>query len=296
MAFFWQQTLNGLVLGAVYALFALGFSLVLANLRIFHVAHEGVFAWGAIAAYFATDRLGLPFAVGLLLAVVAGGTLNAVLYVVALRRLVNRPRSDLQGFVASIGALIVLIQLGEIVLSRRTVRLPMDAFPVTTWDVGVVRISSIQLLIVVLTIMSVVFLRWLMERTQLGREITTVAYDRELASLLGINSDRVTLIVFFLSGAFAAVAAVLLAVAFNVISATMGAAFVVLAVAITVVGGFGSVQGTFVAGIIVGLASSYTTAYITSAYREVVIFALMLGFLILRPSGLFKVPQVEARA
>lgn len=296
MTFFLQQTLNGVVNGAVLALFALGFSLVLSNLRIFHVAHEGVFAWGAIAAWFMMETLGLPFVVGAGAGILFAATLNVVLYFFPLRPLAEAKETELRGFVASIGSVIILIEVGELVLKGRTVRFPFEAFTVTTMTIGSISISSIQILIVMASLAVFLLLRWLVERTSLGRAIRAAAFDRELSALLGVNVDRVTAGVFALSGALGGLAAVLLAVAFNVISADMGATYLLLAVAVTVVGGFGSVKGTFIAGMIVGLAASYTTAYLTSAFQLVVVFALMMGFLVMRPSGLFRVPQAEIRA
>jgi branched-chain amino acid transport system permease protein len=296
MEFFLQQSTNGIVLGCVYALFALGFSLVLANLKIFHVAHEGVFTWGAVIAWFLMEKLSLPLLVAFPLVMVAVGLLNVLLYGVLIRHLEKRTNRELAGFISSLGGLIVLVEAAEIVLDRKTVRLPFDAFPIKTWDLGWIQISSIQLLMVGVALVAFALMEWLVERTAVGREIKTVAYDRELASLLGVNADRVSAIVFFVSGAFGAISAMLVAIAFNVVNSDLGASFLVLAIAVTVIGGFGSIRGALVGGLLVGLASTYTTGYVTSSFREVVVFALMLGFLVVRPTGLFKVAQAGQRA
>ena len=296
MEFFLQQSVNGVVLGCVYALFALGFSLVLANLKIFHVAHEGVFTWGAVFAWLLMERLSIPLWLALPLIIVAVGALNVLLYAVLIRHLERRANRELAGFISSLGGLIVLVQAAEIVLGRKTVRLPFEAFPVHTWNLGLIQFSSIQALMVGAAVVGFAFLEWLVERTEVGREIKTVAYDRELASLLGVNADRISAVVFFVSGAVGAVSAVLVAIAFNVVNAELGASFLVLAIAVTVIGGFGSVRGALVGGLLVGLASTYTTGYVTSSFREVVVFLLMLAFLVARPTGLFKVAEAGHRA
>ena len=296
MEFFLQQSTNGIVLGCVYALFALGFSLVMANLKVFHVAHEGVFTWGAVFAWLLMEKVDLPLLVAAPLMVVAVGLLNVLLYGILIRHLERRTNRELAGFISSLGGLIVLVEAAEIVLDRKTVRLPFNAFPIHTWDLGWIQVSSIQVLMVGVAVVAFALMHWMVERTEVGREIKTVAYDRELASLLGVNPDRVSAIVFFVSGALGAISALLVAIAFNVVSSDLGASFLVLAIAVTVIGGFGSVRGALVGGLLVGLASTYTTGYVTSSFREVVVFAFMLAFLVVRPTGLFKVAEAGHRA
>jgi branched-chain amino acid transport system permease protein len=294
--FLLQQSTNGIVLGSVYALFALGFSLVLANLRIFHVAHEGVFTWGAVFAWYLMDQLSWPFLLAVPAVVVLSGTLNVILYAVLIRHIERRANRELAGFISSLGGLIILVELAEIVLDRKAVRLPFKAFPIEVWDLGPIQISSVQLLMVAAAAVCFIGLQWLIEFTETGREIKAVAFDRELASLLGVRVDRVSAIVFFVSGALGGLVAILVAIAFNVINSGLGATYLVLAIAVTVIGGFGSVKGAFLAGIIVGLLSAYTTAYITSSFREVVVFGLLMLFLTVRPTGIFSVRDAAGRA
>ena len=296
MQFFTQQSINGVLLGLVYALFALGFSLVMANLKIFHVSHEGVFTWGAMIAWIMMDKMSMPVLIAAPLMIVAAGLLNVLLYMVLIRHLERRVNRELSGFISSLGGLIILVELSEIILDRQTVRLPFNAFPIHTWELGWIRFSSIQLLIAGVAIVAFAFMEWLVDRTEIGREIKAVAYDREVASLLGVNADWVSAVVFFVSGAFGAVSALLVAIAFNIINSELGASFLVLAIAVTVIGGFGSVRGVLVGGLLVGLVSTYTTGYITSSYREVVVFVVMLVFLVVRPTGLFKVAESGHRA
>jgi branched-chain amino acid transport system permease protein len=296
MDFFLQQTANGLALASVLALFALGFSLVLANLKIFHVAHEGVFAWGAVFAWLLMDRLDFPFVLAAIGSIIGAGLLNVLAYLLLIRRLEGRPNAELAGFISSLGGVIVLSEAAEVVLDRSTKRLPFDAFPIHVWEIAGVRVSSIQATMVVSTVAAFIFLHWLVERTEVGREMKTVAYDRELAGLLGINAQRVSALVFFISGGFGGLAAVLVAVAFNVIDSQLGQAYLVIAIAVTVIGGFGSIKGAVVGAVIVGLASTYTTSYWTSSFRDVVVFGMLMLFLMIRPTGLFRVPDAVGRA
>lgn len=296
MSFFLQQSVNGVVLGSVFALYALGFSLVLANLKVFHVAHAAVFTWGAIFAWQLTDRLEFPLLLALPAAAVLSGVLNTISYFILIRHLERRRHKELAAFISSLGGLIVLAELAAMRLDRSDVRLPFDLFPVQTWRVGTVQLSSIQLLIVGVAITTFFVLRWLIDRTEIGREVTAVAFDRELANVLGVNADRVSMFVFFISGAIAGIGAVLVAIAFNVINSELGGAYMVLAIAVMVIGGFGRISGTFAGGLLVGLAAAYTTGYLTSSYREVVVYLLLLVFLVVRPSGLFPAPDLAGRA
>ena len=288
MGFFAQQTLNGVVLGSVYALYALGFGLVLANLRIFHVAHAGVFTWGAIVSWQLTTGSGLPLVVAMPVAALLGGLLNVAAYAVFIRHLVDRRDRELAAFISSVGGLIVLVELAGMRLQHSTVRLPGDVFPVASWTAGPLRVTALQLTMVLSTALLVAALGWLVRRTQFGRELRAVAYNRQLAALLGADVDRVSAAVFFLSGALAAIAATLVAVAFNVVDSHLGQSYLLIALAAMVVGGFGSVIGVLVGGILIGLASSYSTAFLATSYRDLAVFGLLLLFLALRPSGIFR--------
>jgi branched-chain amino acid transport system permease protein len=294
MGFFAQQTFNGLVVGLVFSLFALGFALVLANLRIFNVAHEGVFVWGAIAAYFFSGVLHWPFVLAAVAAAISAALVNCLIYLLAIRHLLGRHDREMAGFVSSLGALIVLTQLADIALNQNSVRLPFNAFPIAVWHVGSLEISSIQLAMALAAIVVFVALWWLLEHSGVGRDIKAVTYDRELASIYGVNVERTTLTVFALSGLLAGIAAVLFSVAYIVISADIGDSYGLTAIAITVVGGFGSPVGTIVAGVGIGLVSSWTTAYVTTSYSEVVVFALMLAVLVVFPNGLVKTSEAAA--
>lgn len=284
-----QQSLNGLVLGAVYGLFALGFGLVLANLKIFSMAHEGVFAWSALATYFLMSVLKLPIILSYIGALAAGTCLSVITYLVLIKHLHKRRNADMMGFISSIGGLLVLTQMGDISLGGGgvSVRLPFDSFPIHVWHFGAIQISSIELLMALAAFFGFATLAYVMERTQLGREVKAVAFDRELGGLLGVNVERVTVLVFAIAGFLAAMAAILFSIAFNVINPEIGRSYSVLAIAITVVGGYGNLVGTIVTALAVGLLSTLVGAYWTSAYEQVIIYLVFLLVLALKPRGIF---------
>ncbi len=288
MEFFGQQTINGLVLGSVYALYGLGFGLVLADLKVFHVAHAGVFTWGAIFSWLLTSHFGLPLLVAVPITAVLSGLLNVGAYFVVIRHLLVRKNTQLAAFISSLGALMILNELASIALRGDVVRLPRSAFPVHPVHLGPFQASTLDILMVVLTAILIGLSSWLIRRTEFGRAARAVAFNRDLAALLGTNVDRVSMGVFFLSGALGGIAATLVAMAFNVISSTIGDTYLLIAIAAMVVGGFGSIAGILVGGLLIGLASTYATGYINTSYRDLTVFLLLLLFLVVRPSGLLR--------
>jgi branched-chain amino acid transport system permease protein len=287
MIFFLQQSINGVSNGGVFALYALGFGLVIANFDVFHVAHAAIFTWGAVVAWEIATRLHAPIYIVLPVAALAAGLLNALCYVLLIRHLEAHKNKQMNAFISSLGGLIALSQAAAIVLGNQTVSLPTNVLTVTSWRLGSLYISSIQALLLGVAIVGAVALSALLHRTNVGRQIRAVAYDRKIAGLLGTNVDRISALVFFISGVLAGASATLIAIAFNDVDSQVGSTYLILALAAMVVGGFGSVAGMMAGGFLIGLANSYTVGYLSSGWSEVIVFGLMLVFLIVRPTGLF---------
>lgn len=288
MDFFLQQTVNGLILGCVYALYALGFGLVMANLKVFFVTHAAVFTLGAITAWEITSRLGAPLWLAVILSAVVSGIISVIGYFLLVRHLIGKRNPDLMIFISSLGGMIVLTELADVLLDGSVVRIPESAFDVNAVTLGPIQVNSLQLAMVVVTVLLVVGIALLMKRTGFGRAVRSVAFRRDTSALLGINVDRISAGVFFLAGALGGVAATFIGASFNVIDAHMGATYLVVALAAMVVGGFGSIPGVLVGGGLIGLASSYAVAFIGSAFRDIAVFALLMAFLVFRPAGIFK--------
>jgi len=287
--FLLQQTVNGIVLGSAYALYAAGFGLVMANLRIFHVAHAAIFTWGAVFAWILTDQFGWSLLAALPVVAILAGLLDVVAYLLLIRHILGRRDHEMAAFISSMGGLIVLVELADHVLGGSVVRIGADAFDSVPVAIGPIRVSTLHLTMVGLAFVIVAVATWVLARTQWGREIRAVAFDRETASILGVDADRVSAGVFFASGAMAGVAASLVAMAFNIIDADLGSSYLVIALAAMVIGGFGSIPGMLVGGLLIGVVSTYATGYVSSSASELVVFVLLLIFLALRPEGLFRV-------
>ncbi|HEY5857790.1 MAG TPA: branched-chain amino acid ABC transporter permease [Aldersonia sp.] len=289
MDFLLQQTVNGIVLGSAYALYAAGFGLVMANLRIFHVAHAAIFTWGAVFAWILTDQFGWSLLAALPVVAVLAGLLDVLAYLLLIRHILGRRDHEMAAFISSMGGLIVLVELADHFLGGSVVRIGADAFDSVPVAIGPIRVSTLHVAMVGLAFVIVAVTTWVLARTQWGREIRAVAFDRETASILGVDVDRVSAGVFFVSGAMAGVAASFVAMAFNIIDADLGSSYLVIALAAMVVGGFGSIPGMLVGGLLIGVVSTYATGYVSSSASELVVFVLLLIFLALRPEGLFRV-------
>ena len=288
MDFLLQQTLNGLVLGSVYALFALGFGLVMANLKVFFVTHAAIFTLGAIISWEVTSRLGVSLWVALVISAVLTGLISVIGYFLLVRHLIDRRNPDLMIFISSLGGMIVLEQIAHHHLDGTAVRIPSSSFTVSAVQIGPLQTTNLQIIMILVTLVLVLGIALIMRRTGFGRAVRTLAHDRETAALMGINVDFTTSGVFFLAGALGGVAATFIGASFNVVNSQMGAAYLVVALAAMVVGGFGSIPGILVGGALIGLVSSYAVAFAGSAFRDMAVFALLLLFLVFRPAGIFK--------
>lgn len=282
-----QQLLNGIVAGSVYALFALGFNMVLGALNILNVAQGAIFAMSAFVAFYAMKLYAVPFVLALLLAVIAGGLINMILEMIVFRPLRARGGSPMSTLVASIGASMVLLSVTQKLSGSQIERFPFNSLPDTQWIAGDVRVTFIQLLVLVTTVCVLIGSYILLNRTKLGKAIRTMAFNERIARMLGIPTAGVARWTFFISGALGGLAGVLLGVMFNSVHFLMGEAYVLKGFAAIVIGGFGSVAGVVVASMLIGLSEVFSIMIGIGAFRDVVIFGILFCFLILRPNGMF---------
>jgi branched-chain amino acid transport system permease protein len=282
-----QQLVNGLVLGSVYSLFALGFTLVFGVLGILNLAHGAVFMWGAYAGLFAVTELELPLPVAFLSAMLAGGLLSVLVDQVAFRALRKRDASEFSAIVSSIGASLVLLSLAQQMSKTQITRFPFGTLDVRLFDVAGLRITSLQLLVLAAVSTMVVFLTIWLRRSSAGRQLRAVALSRQTASLLGVNTHAVYFQTFFIAGALAAAAGVLIGLLYNSVHFLMGEPFMLRAFVVIVAGGLGSVRGAVVAGLLLGMVQTLAIAYFSTALADTLIFSLLFALLLFRPQGMF---------
>ena len=301
-----QQLLNGLVVGSVYALFALGFTLVFGVHHILNLAHGAVCMWGAFIGLiavapsalwpesaFATPFLPLPLA--FLLAMLAGGLLGVVLDLVAFRPLRKRHATEFAALVSSIGASLILLSLAQQLSGTNILRFPFGTFPVEILHFAGLRMTLLQLTIVASVVLLFGALMFYLYRTSFGRQVRAVAVSERTATLLGVNPSSVYLQIFFISGALAGAAGVLIGLMFNSVHFLMGEPYLLRAFVVVVLGGLGSPVGAVVAGLLLGLIQTLTVVYLSSGLSDAIIFAILFGVLLIKPTGLFAGLRRDAR-
>ena len=282
MEFFLQQVLNGLTVGGVYSLVALGLTLVYGILHVPNFAHGAFYMVGAFASFHLMTRLGLNYWVAM-----AGSALCVALLAALAERLVFHPlrhASGLHPMIAAIGLLLFLEAGVQAIWGADFHRMPTPYGGIV--EIGGVTAPVQRLLIIAAAFGLMVALHLFLTRTVAGSTIVAMAQNRDGASLVGIDANRVAMLTFAISGVLAAVAATLYA-PINLVYPAMGNLVITKAFVIIILGGMGSVPGAIVGGLIIGFAESFGAFYLSTDYKDIIAFALLVVILSLRPQGLF---------
>ena len=281
-----QQVINGLFLGSIYALFALGYTLVFGVLDILNLAHQAVFMLCAFTALALVSGLHLHALVALPIAVVVAGLIGVVLDRIAFRPLRGRSDSNVSGLISSLAAATLFESIAVGIWGPDVARFPFGVVPERHLHVGGALISELQLVIVGISVVMMAALTWLVQRTRLGRQIRAVAESPLAARILGVDVDRVIAASFFISSALGGAAGVLFGLAFNNVSPDMGRSVELKGLAVIILGGMGSMPGAVLAGFGMGLVEVFTVANLGASYRDAVSFAVLFLVLLFRPRGL----------
>jgi branched-chain amino acid transport system permease protein len=290
-----QQLLNGLVVGGTFAVFALGFTLLFGVNHILNMAYGSVFMWGAFAGLYVATAFKAPFIVALLVGMLAGGVLSVLLDFVAFRPLRRRRAPEFSYILTSIGASIALVALAQKASNTAVWQFPADTFPVVAYEFAGLQLQQLQLIILVSAAVLVAGLVYALYYTGLGRRIRCVAHSEGTAQLLGIHAEWVNIQVFFVSGALAGFAGVLIGLAFNSVHFLMGEPFLMRAFVIIILGGLGSIAGSLVGGALIGVVQTLAYAYISSAAADAIAFVILFVIILIRPTGLFGKPGAVMR-
>jgi branched-chain amino acid transport system permease protein len=289
---FLQQLINGISLGAIYALIALGYSMVYGLLKFINFAHGDVLMIGAFAGFYATPfiRAVLPdpwmlTAAVLLSAMLVCAVLGVVIERLAYRPLRNQPK--LAVLITSIGVSLLLSYGGQIVFGVNQKPFP-DLLPPMRIPLGQgVTVSGNHLLVMVVTVLLLVALRLVVLRTRFGLALRALSQNRDAAALMGVDSDRVISLTFALGSALAGAAGVLYAMNIHSIEPLMGTIPGIKAFVAAVLGGIGSLPGAAVGGVLLGLSECLLGGSFLSSYRDAISFGILILILLMRPSGLF---------
>ena len=282
-----QQLLNGVLLGAVYALFALGFTLIFGVLRVINLTYGFYFTTGAFLTLGLTAGLGFPLWLALPFAALGAGLIAVLLDALLLTRLRRSGAPELASLMVTLGAVLALNAAMTAWLSPDIRRLPPGLIPAAAFTLGGVRITAAQILILAVTAVLVAGLFALVRLTRLGLAIRALASRPDAAGLMGIRAGRVAAQVSFLSGSLAGTAGVLIGLDFNAIQPFMGEQMMLRGFAVIIVGGLGDIRGALLAGMVLGLAEVLTAAYLASELKDAVAFLILVLVLWTRPSGLF---------
>jgi branched-chain amino acid transport system permease protein len=303
MAFFFQELVNGITTGALYSLVALGFSMVYGVLKLLNFAHGDLYMVGAYIGFFVIQWFGgaahLKIAVPLLLLimfVLAAGLVGGL--GVAIERFAYRPLRDAPRIAPLITAIGVsfFLESSALLLFGAQYRVYNTAEFISLSSgiqIGSVTIDSVQIMVLVLGLMLMTGLQLLVKRTRLGRQMRAVAADREAAEMLGINVNFVIAATFFLGSALAGIAGVMGGLLFNQVTSTIGFIAGLKAFTAAVVGGIGSIPGAMLGGLVIGVAESMVTGYISSTYTNLIVFGLLITVMLVRPSGLLGQAQLQ---
>lgn len=287
MELFVEQLINGCALGSLYALFGLGFGIVFATLGILNAAHGTYASWAAIVALAAVERLNLPFVPALLAGVFAGGLMALLVDQVAFQPLRRRGGGMIGALITSIACWIILDSLAGTATGHQSLSFPRGSYPATMFHLGSIPLPAMQIITVVSMLAVTVSLHLLIHRSRFGAAMRAVGWNQTAASLGGVNPRHVVVITAFLAGATSGFAGVLGGISTQNVSFTLGEGLLLKGFAAVVVGGYDDVRGTAVAGVALGVLEVMTAQYLSSGLRDGITYALLLGFLLLRPRGLF---------
>ncbi len=288
-----QQVINGLFLGSIYALFALGYTLVFGVLDILNLAHAAVFMLAAFGALSLVTAAHLHILVALPLAVLGAGLLGLVLERIAFRPLRGRADSNISGLISSLAMAAIFEAIALEVWGPNVARFPFDTIPEVPVHVLGAVVSRLQLTIIAVALGLFLALWWLVQRTRLGREVRAVAESPRAARVLGVDVDRAIAASFFISSALGGAAGVLFGLAFNSVSPDMGRSVELKGLAVIILGGMGSMTGAVLAGFALGLVEVFVVAHLGASYRDAVSFAALFLILVVRPRGLFGAPSLR---
>jgi len=295
MGVFLEQLINGLTIGSFYALIALGYSMVYGVLKLINFAHGDFFTLGSYIGYtllvfgvsLVTAHFGLWGGLAAALVVAAAGV---ALVGIVVERVAYRPiypAGRLPAVVSALGASIVLQNAIMVIWGPRYQAYPAALIPNAHLQIGNIHITLLQILILVLSFVLMGILYTVIQRTTFGAAVRASALDRDTASLMGINFNRIIFFIFTLGPALGAMAGVMVGMYYRQISFVMGWNYGLKAFTATILGGIGNLPGAMFGGLILGVLEMFGAAYISAAWKDVFVFLILILVLIFRPTGLF---------
>jgi len=282
-----EQLINGITLGSIYAIVALGYTLVFGVLDILNMAHGEIFMFGAFMGVLVTNTLKMPLIVAFLVAIGVTAILGFLLETLALRPLRGKKGvSHLAPLISTIGVSIFLENLAHHFFGAGNHPF-RTSFSEMSFQIGSITIYAVQLVIFVIAVLLMVGLSFWLSKTKAGKALRACAESLEAASILGVNTKKMITTTVIIASVMGGIAGVLVGMAFNSVSPQMGLSMGLKGLAIIILGGMGNVKGAMAGGLILGLAETLVVVFGESGYRDAIAFALIIIILLVRPQGLF---------
>ncbi|HBA56034.1 branched-chain amino acid ABC transporter permease [Syntrophorhabdus aromaticivorans] len=281
-----QQCINGLQLGAVYALIALGYTMVYGVLRLINFAHGDVFMLGAFIAYYLISKFNIPIYLVFAITMVCTAGAGFIIEKVAYKPLRNAPRISLLITAVGVSLFLEYFLSLKFLFTANYIGFPRP-FEVEVYDLSLFTVTNIQLIIFAVTAVSLLLLFLLIYRTRYGKAMRAVSYDQEVASLMGINIDATISLTFIVGAALAGVGGILYSIAYPQINVFMGVMPGIKSFIAAVLGGIGIIHGAVLGGFVIGISEVFVSGFLSSTFRDGVIFIILFLVLLLKPSGIF---------
>ncbi|KAB2336066.1 branched-chain amino acid ABC transporter permease [Cytobacillus depressus] len=283
-----EQLINGIALGFVYVLIALGLTMVYGVLKVLHFAHGVIYMVGAFSAMVGILYLNLSFIPALIFALVISGLVG-----VGIEKYAYRPLKDVHPItvlISGVGIAILLQNLFQIIFTSDSHAFPKTNIKVHSIDIfGIASLTNIKLYMIIIGLIVLAVLYLFLNFTKMGIAIQAVSQDRKAAALMGINVNRIVMVTFLLGSMLAALAGIITALNYNSLSPAMGDIPGLKAFCVVVLGGLGSIPGTVLGGLILGIAEALSTGYLEGMPIDTnaIAFILLVAILLIKPSGLF---------
>ncbi|AUW96039.1 branched-chain amino acid ABC transporter permease [Streptococcus pluranimalium] len=278
-----QQLVNGLILGSVYALLALGYTMVYGIIKLINFAHGDVYMMGAFVGYYLISTFHMNFFVALILTMIITAAIGVIIEFLAYRPLRNSTR--IAALITAIGVSFFL-EYGMVYLVGAEARAFPQAMQTVKYDLGPISVTNIQLIILAVSILLMLALNFIVKKTKMGKAMRAVSVDSDAAQLMGINVNSTISFTFALGSAMAGAAGVLIGLYYNTMNPLMGMAPGIKAFVAAVLGGIGIIPGAAVGGFIIGMLETLSTAIGLSSYKDAVVYAILIVILLVRPAGI----------
>ena len=284
MTQFLQQLVNGLSLGSINALIALGYTMVYGIIKLINFAHGDIYMLGAFTAFYATTVFHLNFFLALIVAMVLCGVLGVLIERIAYKPL--RHATRITALITAMGVSYILEYTTQYFAGSEVKTFPEDVLNNAVFQIGGIQISQQQIYIIAVTLILMLALTYIVGRTRMGRAMRAVSVDEKAAELMGISVDRTISFTFLLGSVLAGAAGVLVGVYYNSINPLMGMVPGLKAFIAAVFGGIGIIPGAMIGGFAIGIAETMVVAYGSSLYRDAIVYVILILILIIKPAGL----------